>query len=412
VIARSKSPEVLVVGAGVIGCAVARHLALRGARVRVLERGEPGAEASWAAAGLLAPLVGADEPGPFVELLLRGREMYPAFAAALREETGIDVGYSDAGMLSLALTGADEPAMERRHAWQSAAGLPVERLTAEEARRLEPGINPELRWALRFPGDHQVDNRELARALCVAAKRAGADVRTGAAVDRLAWSEGRLAGVELADGERVEADATVLAAGCWAGRLLGLPRALPVLPVHGQIAAVAVVPQRFRHCVDTPRAYLVPRADGRLIAGATAERGVWRKAVTPAGLCSVLAGATEIAPWLGDLPLVETWSGLRPGTPDDLPVLGPDPEVPNLFYATGHYRNGILLAPLTGEVIGEIVLGGDPGIDLGPFGIGRFDGEQSQRTTSEPATDIPGVRSRRQATGSLGGPASPVGRMA
>jgi glycine oxidase len=372
VIARSKPPDVLVVGAGVIGCAVARHLALRGTRVRVLERGEPGRESSWAAAGLLAPLVGADEPGPFVELLLRGREMYPAFAAALREETGIDVGYSDAGTLSLALTDADEPAMQRRHAWQSAARLPVERLTAEEARRLEPGMNPELRWALRFPGDHQVDNRELARALCVAAKRAGADVRTGAAVDRLAWSGGRLAGVELADGERVEADAVVLAAGCWAGRLLGLPRDLPVLPVHGQIAAVAAVPQRFRHCIDTPRGYLVPRADGRLIAGATAERGVWRKAVTPAGLCSVLAGASEIAPWLGDLPLVETWSGLRPGTPDDLPVLGPDPEVPNLFYATGHFRNGILLAPLTGQVVGEMVLGGDPGVDVGPFGIGRF----------------------------------------
>ncbi len=371
-IARSGSPEVLVVGAGVIGCAVARHLARRGARVRVLERGEPGAEASRAAAGLLAPLVEADGPGPFLDLLLRGREMYPAFAAALREETGIDVGYSDAGTLSLALTDADARAMERRHAWQSAAGLTVERLTAEEARGLEPGITPGLRWALRFPGDHQVDNRELARALCVAAKRAGAEVRTGAAVDRLAWSDGRLAGVELAGGERVEADAVVLAAGCWAGRLPGLPRALPVLPVHGQIAAVAAVPQRFRHSIDTPRCYLVPRADGRLIAGATVERGVWRKAVTPAGLCSVLAGATEIAPWIADLPLVETWSGLRPGTPDDLPVLGPDPEVPNLFYATGHFRNGILLAPLTGETVGELVLGGDAGIDVAPFGIGRF----------------------------------------
>ncbi|MET0400317.1 MAG: glycine oxidase ThiO [Longimicrobiaceae bacterium] len=369
---RSRSLDVVVVGAGVVGLAVARHLALRGARVRVLERGEPGAEASWAAAGWLAPLVEADGPGPFLELLLRGRAMYPAFAAAMREETGIDIGYADAGTLSLALTGADAEAMERRHAWQSAAGLPAERLTAEEARALEPGIAPEVRRALLFPGDHQVDNREMARALCAAARRAGAEVRAGTAVERLAWSGGRLAGVELAGGERVHADAVVLAAGCWAGRLPGLPRPLPVLPVHGQIAAVSVVPQRFRHCVDTPRCYLVPRADGRLIAGATVERGVWRKAVTPAGLCSVLAGAAEIAPWIGGLPLAASWSGLRPGTPDDLPVLGPDPDVPELFYATGHFRNGILLAPLTGEVVGEMVLGGNPGADLRPFGIARF----------------------------------------
>jgi glycine oxidase len=369
---RSASPDVVVVGAGVIGLAVARHLALRGARVRVLERGESGAEASWAAAGWLAPLVEADGPGPFLDLLLRGRAMYPAFAAAMREETGIDIGYSDAGTLSLALTGADAEAMERRYAWQSAAGLPAERLTAEEARSLEPGITPEVRQALLFPGDHQVDNREMARALCAAARRAGAEVRTGTAVERLAWSGGRLAGVELAGGERVRADAVVLAAGCWAGRLAGLPRALPVLPVHGQIAAVSTASQRFRHCIDTPRCYLVPRADGRLIAGATVERGVWQKEVTPAGLCSVLTGAAEIAPWIGGLPLVESWSGLRPGTPDDLPVLGPDPDVPELFYATGHFRNGILLAPLTGEAVGEMVLGGDPGADLTPFGIARF----------------------------------------
>lgn len=365
-------PDALVVGGGVIGCAIARHLALRGARVRLLERGEPGAEASRAAAGLLAPLVEADGPGPFLDLLLRGREAYPEFSEAMREETGIDIGYSDAGTLALALTDADEREMEGRFAWQAAAGLPVERLTAQEARALEPGLTGELRWALRFPGDHQVDNRELARALRVAAERAGVDLRAGVGVERLAWAGDRLAGVELASEGRMEAGAVVLAAGCWAGRLGGLPRPVPVIPVHGQIAAMDGPPQRFRHCIDTPRGYLVPRAGGLLIAGATVERGVWRKTVTPAGLCSVLSAATEIAPWIGELPLVETWSGLRPGTPDDLPVLGADPEVPNLFYATGHYRNGILLAPLTGRAVGEQVLGGDAGVDLAPFAIGRF----------------------------------------
>ncbi|HEX7241549.1 MAG TPA: glycine oxidase ThiO, partial [Longimicrobiaceae bacterium] len=366
--------DVVVVGGGVVGCAVARHLALRGARVTVVERGRPGEEASWAAAGMLAPLVEADGPGPFLDLLLRAREEYPAFAAALREETGIDVGYSDAGSLSLALTDADERTLEARFAWQSAAGLPVERLTAEETRALEPEVAPSTRWALRFPGDHQVENRALARALWTAAARAGAGFRLGAAVAGVTRSGGRVSGVRLESGETLEAGSVVVAAGAWSGRLAGLPRPLPVLPVHGQILALEAAPQRFRHCVDSPRCYLVPRADGRLIAGATVERGVWRRAVTPAGVCGILTGAVEISPALADLPLAATWSGLRPGTPDDLPVLGPDPELPGLFHATGHYRNGILLAPLTGEAVGEAVLGGEPCVELAPYSAARFGG--------------------------------------
>lgn len=366
------APDVLVVGSGVIGCAVARHLAREGARVTVVERDRPGAEASWAAAGMLAPLAEANGPDPFLDLLLRGREAFPACAAALREETGIDVGYSDAGTLVLALTDEDECEMEHRLAWQKAAGLPVERLSACEARALEPGISPATRWALRFPGDHQVENRELARALWTAAARAGAEFRCGTGVAGVLRDGSRVAGVRLQTGEQLAAASVVVAVGCWAGRLEGLPRPLPVLPVHGQLVAVEVIPQRFRHSIDSARGYLVPRADGRLIAGATVERGVWRKAVTPAGVCSVLAAAMEMAPWIADLPIAATWSGLRPGTPDDLPILGPDPEVPDLFYATGHFRNGILLAPLTGELIGEMVLGRDPGADLAPFGIGRF----------------------------------------
>ncbi|HEX2094371.1 MAG TPA: FAD-dependent oxidoreductase, partial [Longimicrobiaceae bacterium] len=283
------APDVLMVGGGVIGCAVARHAALGGARVVLLERGRPGEEASWAAAGMLAPLVEADGPGPFLDLLLRGREVFPGFAAALREETGIDVGYSDAGTLSLALTDADEREMERRHAWQSEVGLPVERLTEEEARALEPALTPAVRCALRFPGDHQVENRELARALHQAALRAGVEVRGGAGVESVTICGGRAAGVRLESGEYVAAGGVVVAAGCWAGGLRGLPRPLPILPVHGQLAAMEVLPQRFRHCLDTPRCYLVPRAGGRLIAGATVERGVWRKAVTPAGVCGILA---------------------------------------------------------------------------------------------------------------------------
>lgn len=368
-----KSCDVVVVGGGVIGCATARHAALGGASVVVVERGRPGAEASHAAAGMLSPLAEAEAPGPFLELLLRSREGYPAAVEALREETGIDAGYSGAGTLFVALREEDEAELAHRFAWQSALGLAVEALSAEEARRLEPALSPAVRRALRFPGDHQVENRALSLALWSAAARAGAEFRLGREVAGVLRDGGRVGGVELSDGERVAAGAVVVAGGCWAGRLGGLPRELPVFPVHGQLLAVESVPPVFRHVVDSPRCYLVPRSDGRVIAGATVERVGFRKAVTPAGMRSLIDGALEIAPVLAHAPLAESWSGLRPGTPDGLPILGADPEVPNLLYATGHFRNGILLAPLTGEVIGEMVLGRPSPVELAPFGIGRFD---------------------------------------
>jgi glycine oxidase len=321
---------------------------------------------------MLSPLAEAEGPGPFLKLLLRARESFPAEADMLREETGVEVGYSGAGTLYLALREEDEAELEHRFAWQRAAGLCVERLAADEARRLEPAINPAVRWALRFPGDHQVENRALALALWSAAARAGADFRLGREAVSVLREGDRVTGVELSDGERIAADAVVVAGGSWAGRLEGLPRPLPVFPVHGQLLALESVPPVFRHVVDSPRCYLVPRSDGRVIAGATAERVGFRKAVTPAGLLRLASGALEIAPVLEHAPLAETWSGLRPGTPDGLPILGPDPEVSGLFHATGHFRNGILLAPLTGRVIGEMVLGRPSPVDVAPFGIERF----------------------------------------
>ncbi len=364
--------DVVVVGGGAIGCAVARRAALGGLRVVVLERGRPGAEASHAAAGMLSPQAEAPGPGPFLDLLLRARRGFPAVAATLREETGIDVGYRDEGTLWLAFTDADEAELEERLAWQSAAGLDVEALTGDDARRLEPAVSPAATRALRFPGDHQVENRALSLALWSAAARAGAEFRTGCEAARLLRDGGRVTGVELLGGERVEAGAVVIAAGSWSGRLEGLPRPLPVVPVHGQLLALETVPGVFRHVVDSARCYLVPRADGRLIVGATVERVGFRKAVTPAGARGLLDAALEVAPSLADFPIVDLWAGLRPGTPDGLPVLGADPEVAGLFHATGHFRNGILLAPLTGEIVGGLLLGEAAGVDLAPYRADRF----------------------------------------
>lgn len=364
--------EVAVVGGGVIGCAIARELAQRGVRTVVLERDRPGAHASWAAAGMLSPQAEADEPGPMLDLLRRSRALYPELARALRRETGVDVGYRTEGTLLLALTDPDEEELEARHRWQAAAGLPVEQLSAAQVLALEPGLTPAVRRALRFPEDHQVENRLLSRALWAAAVAAGAEVRTGAQARRVLREGDRAVGVELADGTRVAAGAVVVAAGSWGAQLLGLPRPLPVEPVHGQLVALESLPTPFRHVIDSPRAYLVPRSDGRLILGATVERCGFRTAVTPRGVVSILGAALEMAPSLADLPLVDSWAGLRPGTPDGLPILGADPEVPNLLYATGHFRNGILLAPLTARVTSQLLLGEAAEVELEPFSITRF----------------------------------------
>jgi glycine oxidase len=321
---------------------------------------------------MLSPLAEASGPGPMLDLLLHARAGFPDVVAHLREATGVDAAYADAGTLVVATTAADEDVLAARWTWQSAAGLPVERLDAGEARAAEPALSPEVRMALRFPGDHQVDNRSLSAALWAAAARAGAEFRIGAEVTGVVVEGGRAAGVVCEGGERIDADAVVVAGGCWSGRLAGLPRPLPVEPVHGQLLALEAVPPVFRHVVDSPRCYLVPRAEGRVIVGATVERTGFRKAVTAAGVMRLLRGALEVAPVLADAPLLETWSGLRPGTPDGLPILGSDPDVANLLYATGHYRNGILLAPLTGRLIADLLLGREPTLDLQPFGIGRF----------------------------------------
>lgn len=366
-------PDVVIVGGGVIGCALARLLAHAGVRVLVVDRSRPGAEASEAAAGMLAPLAEAGEAGPFLSLLRESRQRFPALAAALREESGIDVEYRQDGTLFLAFNDADEAELEERWRWQHAAGLPIERLAAAELLRLEPAISSTVRGGLRFPEDHQVVSGRLVRALWSSAARAGAEFRAEAAVRAVLHDGSRAAGVVLADGERVAAGAVVVATGSWSGMLENLPRPLPVFPVHGQLLALEALPPLFRHVIDSPRCYLVPRADGRIIAGTTVERIGFRKVVTPAGMLSILSGALEICAALAEMPITDSWSGLRPGTPDGLPILGRDPEVENLFYATGHFRNGVLLAPLTAEAVGELVRSGHSPIDLSPFGVERFD---------------------------------------
>lgn len=366
-----ETADVVVVGAGIIGCAIARELARKRVGVVVVDRDRPGRHASWAAAGMLAPQAESDDRNELLSFLLRARALFPDLVRNLEEETGVDVGYDTTGMLLVALNEDDGDALRERYEWQFSEGLAVERLTDAEVQRLEPGLSLEVRSALRFAGDHRVDNRLLTHALWQAAERAGARFLTGSAARRIRATGERLV-VELDRGESLEAAVVVLAAGSWSGRIEGLPRAVPVEPIHGQLISFDADPASFQHSVASPRGYLVPRADGRLIAGTTAEKVGFRTTVTRAGLDRITTLALEIAPDLAGVPVGAHWSGLRPGTPDGLPILGRDPDWPNLIYATGHYRNGILLAPLTAQIIGDLVQGGADSVDLAPFRIDRF----------------------------------------
>jgi glycine oxidase len=366
-----QAPDVAIVGAGIIGCALARELASAGAKVVVLERGTPGGEASGAAAGMLGPQAECDAEGPLLALGRASAALYPEVVEALRAETGIDVEYQRDGILYVALDDADAAALAARCAWQRRAGLRVERVDGGEIRRLEPGLTDHVREGYVFPDDHRIDNVRLTRAYAVAAVRLGVELRGGAAVRRIRCERGRATAVELRD-ETISAGAVVNAAGAWAEDLAPAPAALRVHPVRGQMVSLHVPSPPFRRAIYSRGVYVVPRRDGRVLAGSTYEEAGFDKRVTGAGLTGILARALHLAPGLADASFGECWAGLRPGTPDRLPILGPDGERRGLYYACGHYRNGILLAPATARALADLVLERQTAYDLGPFAPTRF----------------------------------------
>jgi glycine oxidase len=364
--------DVVVIGAGIVGLAAARSLAAAGARVLVVERDRVGAEASSAAAGMLAPQVEAAEGSPLLDLALRAREHLVSLVPALEEETGLGVELSAEGILEVAFSEEDEQALDERRAWQTARGLAVERLSATELREAEPNLAPTARAGLFFPRDRSVDNVRLTRALAASAVARGASLLCGRPVTGLLLDAagGRVAGVR-AGAETFEARAVVNAAGAWAGLLAGDVRPPPVEPVRGQIVAFELSPPLLRHVVCSARGYLVPRADGRVLAGSTAERAGFDKSVTAGGLRRVLDIALQIVPALADVRVADAWAGLRPGTPDGLPVIGPG-AAPGLVHAGGLFRNGILMGALAGETAAALVQDRAPGFDLSPFSLERF----------------------------------------
>ncbi len=357
--------EVVVVGGGVVGCSVALGLVRAGARCTVVERSVPGAEASSAAAGILAPQAEAEESGPFLSLCLRSRSLYPGFVQEVEALSGMRVGFRPTGVLHLAFTAASLEKLRARVESQRAAGLTAELLDREAVLRLEPAVSHAVLGAALFAEDGSVDNRLLMRALAMAAARAGVLFVTGH-VRALLDAGGRATGVDV-DGERVAADAVVVAAGAWTGLVPGCglsPR--QVRPARGQMVMLRSRVPVLERVLFSDRGYLVPRADGHLLAGSTVEFQGFSKEVTVAGLSQILALALEMAPSLAGLPVVESWAGLRPYTEDHLPVLGPGP-LSGLFLASGHFRNGILLAPVTAELLAQVVLQRPPSLPLEPF---------------------------------------------
>ena len=367
------SADVVIVGGGVIGLSIARALALRGVSdVMLIERGQPGAEASWAAGGILAPQVEADRADDFFRLAAAGRDLYPAFAESLKDETGIDVELDLTGTLCLGFTEIDEAELRSRYDWQSGQGLSVEWLSGDEARRIEPCISQQVGCALHLPRDYQVENRRLIQALLKANEKFGVRVVQGCHVSKLLIENEKVRGVETSDGP-VATPVVVLAAGAWTSQINSSEMVLPQIePVRGQMLCYETRPRIARYVLYSSRGYLVPRRDGRLLAGSTTEWVDFDKRVTNEGVRAIKSMAIEIAPPLAQLTPVDSWAGFRPRAADDLPVLGPCTDTAGLFYATGHYRNGILLAPITAQLITAAIVDRTTPVSLEAFSPSRF----------------------------------------
>jgi glycine oxidase len=375
----SRTSDVLVVGGGIIGLVTAWRAAQRGLTTAVVDP-EPGGGAAQVAAGMLAAVTELHYgEQTLLGLNLASAQRYPDFAAELTELTGLDLGYRRCGTLAVALDADDRAHLRELHALQRQSGLESEWLSGRECRRLEPMLAPGVRGGLRVDGDHQIDPRRLTRALLAACERAGvAFHRTWAR--RLLVVGDRAAGVATTDGEELGADQVVLAAGSLSGRLEGVPRALlpPVRPVKGQVLRLTVPPRLAPFLSRTVRAvvrgsqvYLVPRESGELVIGATSEELGWDTTVTAGGVYELLRDAHELVPGITELPLTETRAGLRPGSPDNAPLLGPT-DLPGFLLATGHYRNGVLLTPVTGDAMAHALTTGELPEEARPFTPRRF----------------------------------------
>jgi glycine oxidase len=388
--------DVLVIGAGIIGLSVASRARAKGLSVSVLERATVGRGASHVAAGMLAPVAEAEfgEAGRrLLELGLRSAAMWPAFAAELEAASGEEVGLLRTGTLVLARDEDEARALERQLTFRRSLGLRAERLLPSAARELEPALAPSVRLALEAPEDHAVDPRRVLGALRRACELEGVEIREHTAVRsiELDGPGERVTGALLHDGEHVHAGQLVMAAGAWTGAIAGLPTGVPVRPVKGQILRLRdpAGPGLLERVVRFEGGYLVPRGDGRYVLGATVEERGFELAPTAGGVYELLRDAHELVPGVSELQVEELGVGLRPSTPDNVPAIGAGAPA-GLIWATGHHRNGILLAPLTAELVAATLTGESPGPLATLCEPHRFTGiaEDSSSRTAEPARTV------------------------
>jgi glycine oxidase len=360
-----------VIGAGLIGLACAWRAGQRGLSVLVVDRATaPGDGASRVAAGMLAPVMEADfGEERQLRVNLAARERWPGFAAELEERTGLPTGYRDTGALIVAADRDDAEALRRLHELQVSLGLDAEWLPPGRCRRLEPGLSPRIAGGILAHGDGQADPRATARALAAAA----GELALGVEVERIEHDHGRVTGVTTSAGP-IECASVVVAAGAWSPALAPDREGPPVRPVKGQILELRVrggMHEPVERIVRTPRCYLVARGDGRVVLGATMEEQGFDTTVTADGVYRLLEAAWEVVPEVGELELVEAGAGLRPGTPDNAAIVGPG-ELDGLVWATGHWRNGVLMAPLTGDAVADLLAGGGLPDELAPLAPDRF----------------------------------------
>jgi glycine oxidase len=366
------SPDVIVIGAGVIGTSIAYQLAKAGVKVMVFERGRVGEQATGASAGMIQVNPDRTTPPALSALALESARLFPALTAELLERTGMDVGYRSAPLLHVALLDAEELPLRTHRAWQVDHGIKVAWLDGPAVLDLEPALNPTVRAALYYPDDHQLLPLSFARALARAAVDLGAVLREGAGIDRLIVNGDRLVGVAIG-GETVHAGEIVIANGAWASswsESLRVP--LPVRPVRGQMVAIRSIGTGLRNVVSSAAGYMLTKPDGLTYVGTTVEDAGYDARPTVAGIAGLLALVPRLVPRLANATVSSAWAGLRPGTSDGLPLLGRPPGWHGVILAAGHFREGILLAPITGELVADLVAHRRPRLALDAFDPGRF----------------------------------------
>lgn len=382
--------DVAIVGGGVIGGSIAFELTVENLKVVLLDRQRPGQEASWAAAGMLSPGPDSREAVPLVPLGKESLLLYPDFISQVEEASGLPTAFARDATLQVFPGPEGEAEREEMSAVYQRLGLPFEPISLDDARKLEKSLGPAAQAAALLPNEAVVDPRLLADAVIEAARQRGVEIRRDCPVTAVLRTGSRCAGV-VAGGERITAKFVVVAAGAYSGGIDWLARYAPTRPVRGQMLALRSKDLKLNRVVRSEAGYLVPRRDGRIVAGSTLEDAGFNKHVTPSGICKILSAAMELLPELANAEIIETWAGLRPGTPDNLPALGPT-DIEGLFMATGHYRNGILLTPVTAKLLRLWILNGRVEVDTTAFSPLRFSAEKSNTTAARVASAKPDLR--------------------